>query len=119
MTVGLLSLSVAGVALGALAVGSLAFGWVAFGIVGVGWQGAAGVTAIAHDFAVGTQASALEANSAAAAAWFREAWFTPLLAGFAAAVPVLVLLAIVLPLGLMARRAWTLRRRAPDAGVAP
>jgi RNA polymerase sigma factor (sigma-70 family) len=119
VTVGLLSLSVAGVALGALAVGSLAFGWVAFGIVGVGWQGAAGVTAIAHDFAVGTQASALEANSAAAAAWFREAWFTPLLAGFAAAVPVLVLLAIVLPLGLMARRAWTLRRRAPDAGVAP
>lgn len=119
VTVGLLSLSVAGVAVGAFAVGSLAFGWIACGIVAAGWQGAAGVTAIAHQFAVGSQASALEANSPAAVAWFRDAWFMPFAAGFGAALPALVLLAIVVPLGLMARRAVALRRRRPGAGVAP
>lgn len=113
VTVGLLSLSVAGIAIGAFAVGSLAFGWISCGIVAVAWHGAAGVTAIAHQFAVGSQASALEANSPAAAAWFRDAWFTPLVAGLGAALPALVLLAIVVPLGLMARRAWVLRRRSP------
>ncbi len=117
VTLGLLSLSIAGVAVGALAVGSLAFGWVAFGIVAVGFKGAGGVTAIAQDFAVGPQASALEANSAVAEAWFREAWVTPIAALFGAAVPVLVLLAIVIPLGLMARRAWTLRLRAPGSAA--
>jgi RNA polymerase sigma factor (sigma-70 family) len=119
VTVGLLSLSVAGIAVGAVAVGSLAFGWTSYGIIAVGWQGAAGVTAIAHQFALGSQASALEANSPAAVAWFRDAWFTPFAAGFGAALPALVLLAIVVPLGLMARRAVALRRRRPGAGVAP
>jgi len=115
VTLGLLSLSIAGVAVGALAVGSLAFGWVAFGIVGVGWKGAAGVTAIAHDFAIGTQASALHANTPVAASFFRDAWFTSAVALFGAAVPALILLAIVIPLGLMARRVWTLRRGASAA----
>lgn len=113
VTVGLLSLSVAGVAVGALAVGSLAFGWVAFGIVAVGFRGAAGVTAIARDFAVGSQASALEANSAAASGFFRDFWATSAVTQFGAVVPLLVLIAIVVPLGLMARRAWALRRGAP------
>jgi RNA polymerase sigma factor (sigma-70 family) len=119
VTIGLLSLSVAGVAVGVLAVGSLAFGWIACGIVGIGWQGAAGVTAIAHRFALGSQASALEANTPVAAAWFREAWFTPIATAFGAAAPLLVLLAIVVPLVLMAKRALTLRRKGPGAGVAP
>jgi RNA polymerase sigma factor (sigma-70 family) len=113
VSVGLLALSVGGVGLGALAVGSLAFGWVAVGVVAVAWRAAAGATAIAHDLAIGGQARALEVNNALAATWFREAWFTPLVTLFVAAIPVLVLLAIVIPLGLMARRAWVLRRLRP------
>ncbi len=109
VTIGVLSLSIGGIAIGALAVGCLAFGWVGIGVVAVAWRAAAGATAIAHDFAVGSQARALAANDPVATAWFRDAWFTPLVAAFAAALPVLVLLAIVVPLGLMARRAWRLR----------
>lgn len=119
VTVGLLSLSLAGVAVGALALGSIAFGAVALGIVAVGWKGAAGVTAIAHDSALGNQARAGEANSQAARDWFTQQWFTEPSQVFFALLPLVILLAIVVPLSLMAWRAWRLRRSAPASMSAP
>jgi hypothetical protein len=108
--VGLLSLSIGGIAAGAVALGSLAAGWVAMGLVAVAWKGAAGVIAIAHDYALGPTAQALDANTAAASEWFARQWFTPPSQLFFLSLPLLVLLAIVVPLGLIARRAWKLRR---------
>jgi hypothetical protein len=110
VTVGLISLSVGGIALGALALGSLAAGWVAMGILGVGWKGAAGLIAIAHDYALGPTARALEANNPVARDWFASQWFTVGAQLFFLSLPLLILLAIVVPLGLLARRAWKLRR---------
>jgi RNA polymerase sigma factor (sigma-70 family) len=110
VTVGLISLSIGGIAVGALALGSLAAGWVAMGILGVGWKGAAGVIAIAHDYALGPTARALEANSPVARDWFASQWFTVGAQLFFLSLPLVILLAIVVPLGLLARRAWKLRR---------
>lgn len=109
VTVGLISLSIGGVALGALAVGSLAFGWVALGAVAVAWRGAVGAASIAHDYAIGPAARAIHANTDVAATWFRDQWFVAPSGIFVALIPWLVLLSIVIPLGLLARRAWRMR----------
>ena len=110
VTVGLISLSLAGIGIGGLALGSLAAGWVAMGIVGIGWKGAAGVIAIAHDYALGPTARALEANTSAAREWFASQWFTMPAQLFFLSLPLVILLAIVIPIGLLARRAWRVRR---------
>lgn len=115
VTIGLLSLSLGGIALGALALGSIACGLTACGVVAVGWYGAAGVAAIAHAYALGPAARAAEANTAAASSWFASQWFTTPTQFFFALLPLAILAAIVLPLALMARRAWQRRRSAPPA----
>jgi len=109
VTAGVISSSLGGIALGGFAIGSLAAGWVAAGFVALGWQGAAGVVAIAHAYAIGPSALALEVNTAAAREWFASQWFTSAGLVFMASLPLLVLLAIVAPLGLLARRAWQRR----------
>jgi len=109
VTAGLISLSIGGIAVGGLAIGSLAAGWVAAGFVAIAWKGAAGLIAIAHDYALGPSARALEVNTAAARDWFASQWFTSAGQLFIASLPLLVLLAIVVPLGLLARRAWKRR----------
>ncbi len=111
VTLGLVSLSVGGIAVGFLALGSLAAGWHAMGIVAVAWKGAAGVIAIAHDFAAGPSARAIEANTVLAREWFASQWFAGAAALFFAGLPLVILLCIVVPLGLLARRAWRLRTR--------
>lgn len=108
-TAGILSLSIGGLALGWLSIGSLAFGWYAIGIVAVAWRGAIGAPAIAHDYALGPGARAIEANTATATAWFQGQWFAAPAAIFVALIPILVLLSIVIPLALLARRAWRMR----------
>ncbi len=110
VTIGLLSLSIAGVAVGGLAFGSLAAGWWAFGVAAVGWQAAAGGAAIAREFAVGGMAQAAEANTQAAVDWFAAQWFTAPVGWFTAAIPGIVLLAIIVPIGLLLRRAWQVRK---------
>jgi hypothetical protein len=115
-TAGFLSLSLGGLAVGALAFGSIAAGWWSFGVVSLGWKAAAGATAIARDYAVGATARAAEANTAVAAEWFPGQWFTVVAAVFGAMVPWLILLAIVIPVGMLAKRAWHLRRMAAHAG---
>ena len=62
--VGLLSLG--GFSLGVWSFGALAFGWQAFGGCAIAWNAANGGVAIAHDFAVGSIAHALQANNDAA-----------------------------------------------------
>ena len=104
-------ISVGGAAIGLLAIGSIAAGWYAFGPLAVAWKAAAGGVAIAHDFAVGGLARAVEANTAAAADWFRAQWFTPVVGFFVGRVAIwLIVLSIVVPLGLVAHRAWRTRR---------
>lgn len=109
VTVGVLSLSVGGLAIGGLAIGSLAFGWIALGVVAVAWRGAIGAAAIAHSYALGPGARALEANTEVAAAWFKSQWFAAPAGIFVGLIPGLILLSIVVPLGLLARRAWVMR----------
>jgi hypothetical protein len=111
LTVGLLSLSLWGAAVGVLAFGSLAVGWCAFGIASAGWKAAfGGGVALARDYAVGGWAQAAEANTAAAKQWFAEQWFSPVMGLFAGITPGIILLAAVLALGVVARRFVQLRR---------
>ncbi len=91
-TVGVLSLSLLGIAVGGLAVGSLAAGWWAVGFVAVAWQGAVGVIAIPETIAAG-----------------QSTWFVaPSMIFLAVIVPIAVVLSIVIPVGLLVRRAWRL-----------
>jgi hypothetical protein len=64
MAVGVLALG--GLALGGWAFGGLAVGWQAFGACAFAWNAAAGGVAVAHDFALGGTAQALEVNNATA-----------------------------------------------------
>jgi RNA polymerase sigma factor (sigma-70 family) len=113
ITIGALSLSIAGLAAGVLAVGSISVGWWAFGGAAVGWQAAAGGVAIAHDYAIGGIVRAAEANTVAASTWFSGQWFKVPVALFASATPLLIALAIVVPLTLLFRKSR--RRRAAMA----
>ncbi len=110
ITVGLLSFSVGGIAVGWMALGSIAFGWSAFGIAAAGWKAAAGVAAIARDYAIGTSVQAAEANTAAAREWFASQWFVVPAGLFAGLMPLLIVVGVVVPLALLARRAWLVRR---------
>jgi RNA polymerase sigma factor (sigma-70 family) len=74
VTVGVLSLSVFwGVALGVFAVGTLALGWWALGCAAAGVKCAAGLAAVARDYAVGIAANASETGSAAKE-WLTHQW---------------------------------------------
>jgi RNA polymerase sigma factor (sigma-70 family) len=52
-----------GLALGVWSFGGLALGWQAFGSCAIAWQTAAGGIAIAHDYALGGTAHAIQANN--------------------------------------------------------
>src|SRR5438552_16615198 len=107
MAIGLLSFggcavglfSLGGFSLGVWSFGALAFGWQVFGACAVAWNAANGGIAIAHDFAVGSIAHALQANNQAARshllpnlffqharlplrylAWLNLLWVIPMLA---------------------------------------
>src|SRR5436305_8490822 len=101
--VGLLSLG--GFSLGVWSFGALAFGWQVFGGCAIAWNAANGGIAIAHDFAVGSIAHALQANNDAAQsyvqsnlffqharlplrylAWLNLLWVVPMLARWRAVV---------------------------------
>jgi RNA polymerase sigma factor (sigma-70 family) len=109
VTVGVLSLSLGGLSVGLLAAGSLAAGWWAFGGAAVGWRAAAGGVAIAHDYAIGGLTRAAEAGTPEAFAWFGQQWFVAPIALFFVSLPVVVLLAIAVPIAVLLRRAWRLR----------
>jgi hypothetical protein len=67
--VGLISLG--GLSVGLWAFGALAFGWQAFGACAIAWNAANGGIAIAHNFAFGSIAYALQANNYAAGSYFQ------------------------------------------------
>jgi RNA polymerase sigma factor (sigma-70 family) len=71
--VGLVSLG--GFSLGVWSFGALAFGWQVFGACAIAWNAANGGIAIAHDFAMGGIAHALQANNAAAVSHFQQNLF--------------------------------------------
>jgi hypothetical protein len=73
MAVGVAALG--GFALGAWSFGGLAVGWQAFGACALAWNAAAGGVAIAHDFALGQSAHALQANNAVAQSFIRASGF--------------------------------------------
>jgi hypothetical protein len=71
--VGLISLG--GFSLGIWSFGALAFGWQVFGACAIAWNAANGGIAIAHNFAVGSIAHALQANNHAAGSYFQQNLF--------------------------------------------
>ncbi len=71
--VGLLSLG--GFSLGLWSFGALAFGWQVFGGCAIAWNAANGGIAVAHDFAVGSIAHALQANNDAAQSYLQSNLF--------------------------------------------
>jgi RNA polymerase sigma factor (sigma-70 family) len=73
VAVGLLSLG--GFSLGIRSFGALALGWQVFGDCAVAWNAANGGIAIAHDFAVGGIAHALQANNDAAQSYLQPNLF--------------------------------------------
>jgi RNA polymerase sigma factor (sigma-70 family) len=72
-SVGLLSLG--GFSVGLWSFGALAFGWQVFGACAIAWNAASGGVAVAHDFAVGGIALALQANNEAARSYLRSSLF--------------------------------------------
>jgi RNA polymerase sigma factor (sigma-70 family) len=64
-----------GFSVGLWAFGGMAFGWQAFGGCAIAWSAAAGGAAIAHDFALGANALAAEANNLAARTFIANAPF--------------------------------------------
>jgi RNA polymerase sigma factor (sigma-70 family) len=71
--VGLISLG--GFSLGVWSIGALALGWQVFGGCAIAWNAANGGIAIAHNFAVGSIAHALQANNHAAQSYLRPNLF--------------------------------------------
>src|SRR6185369_13678499 len=71
--IGLLSLG--GFSLGVWSFGALAFGWQVFGACAIAWNAASGGVAVAHDFAAGGIAHALQANNEAARSYLRSNLF--------------------------------------------
>ena len=111
LTVGLLSLSLWGAAVGVLSFGSVAVGWCAFGIASIGWRAAVGGgVAVAWDYAIGGLALAAETNTAAAKEWLAGQWFSPVMGVFAGHAHWIIVLAAVLSLAVVVRRVWQLRR---------
>ncbi|MGA2030422.1 MAG: sigma-70 family RNA polymerase sigma factor [Verrucomicrobiota bacterium] len=89
--------AIGGLAFGGWTAGAIAVGWQSMGACAVAWHAAAGTFALAHDFAVGTIANALQVNNAVAKNffamdnflrcietlnrhwfWFNLLWITPL-----------------------------------------
>lgn len=68
-------LSLGGFSLGIWSFGALAFGWHVFGACAIAWDAANGGIAMAHNFAVGGIAQALQANNEAARSYFERDLF--------------------------------------------
>jgi len=68
MTLGVVAIG--GLAFGGFATGAIAIGWQSVGAIALAWHAATGTFALAHDFAVGTVACALQTNSEAARIFF-------------------------------------------------
>src|SRR3954454_8981259 len=58
--------SLVGLTLGYWSLGSVGVGWLSFSAGAIAWKAASGGVALAHDYATGGYAEALEANTAAA-----------------------------------------------------
>jgi hypothetical protein len=63
------------IALGIWAFGGLALGWQVFCGCGIAWNAAMGGVTVAHDFATGGIAHAVQANTAMAKQLFQQNWF--------------------------------------------
>ncbi len=107
-TVGLIS--VGGVALGGLASGLIAAGSWSLGGIALGWLGAAGVVAVAHDYALGFFAQAAQANTAEAKEWFRSQWFAHGARFLSQHAIWLLFFGVILPVVTLLRRVSRVRR---------
>jgi hypothetical protein len=102
------------ISLGVWAYGGLAIGWQVFCGVGIAWNAAMGGMAIAHDFANGSIAHAVQANTEIAAQFFGQSLF------FRCAKVVsdhgfLLMLGWIIPLVLQSRIVARARRRREQA----
>jgi len=64
-----------GIAIGGWAFGALAIGWESLGCFAIAWKAAAGIVAIAREFAAGGTVSAAQANTEAAKQFMQTGWF--------------------------------------------
>lgn len=108
--------SLGAISLGVCAYGGLALGWQVFCGCGAGWNAAAGGIAVAHDYAVGGVARALEANTSAARSFVENNLF------FQAAQTLnnhglLMMMAWVVPVTLSSWVAARARRRREQTNV--
>jgi RNA polymerase sigma factor (sigma-70 family) len=67
--------SLGGFSIGAWSFGALAFGWQVYGACAIAWNAASGGVAIAHDFAAGGIAHAMQANNEAARTYVHSSSF--------------------------------------------
>ena len=68
-------LALGGLSLGVLACGGIVIGWQAIGGCALGWKAAVGGLALAHDFALGAIAHAVNLNNDAAEKFIKPHWF--------------------------------------------
>lgn len=68
-------ISLGGLSVGLWSFGALVFGWQTYGACAIAWSAANGGIAIAHDYAFGGIAYALQANNEVARAYFQENLF--------------------------------------------
>lgn len=113
ITVGVLSLSLFGVAAGMFALGSLAFGWWAVGFGAGGVKAAAGIVAVARDYAVGVAVSAEEAGSQIAVEWFQTRWLADMRSGLLESLHWWLLVCAGFALALRMWRNWRMRHDTP------
>ena len=71
-----------GLSIGGWTFGGLALGWQAYGACAVAWNAASGAAALAHDYAIGNVARALQAGNATARAYLDSSAFFRAAEGF-------------------------------------
>lgn len=89
-------------ALGAWATGGITVGWQGAGGIAAAWNAALGGIAIAHDFAGGNLAHAVQANTDGARQFFQDNWFFQF-AQKASSHPILTMLIWIIPMGIQSR----------------
>jgi RNA polymerase sigma factor (sigma-70 family) len=102
--------SIGAMSLGVWAYGGLAIGWQVFCGVGIAWNAAMGGMTFAHDFANGSIAHAAQANTEAAAQFFRQSLFFRC-AKVVSDHGIWLMLCWIIPLALQSRIMARARRR--------
>jgi hypothetical protein len=103
--------------LGVWATGGIVVGWQVVGGIAAAWNAALGGIAIAHDFAGGSLAHALQVNTDATRQFFQSNWFFQF-AQKASNHPILTMLVWIIPMGIQSKIIRRARERQAREGSA-